>query len=124
MKRERHTDPPEWLKGRRPPVKGDSPWWQEVARALLLRPDLMDTEVTIERLTEMVPCYPDGRRPRPRATARRLAHILELVERGPNGSRGKGATYRLKRPPPAAPEHTLIDDEWLRQSVERITGKK
>jgi hypothetical protein len=80
--------------------------------------------VTIEELTERLPCYPDGRRPRPRAAARRLVHILELVCRGPNGSLGHGATYRIVRPPEPVPEHTLIDDDWIQQSVERMLGKK
>lgn len=80
--------------------------------------------LSIEELTEGLPCYPDGRRPRPRAAARRLRHVLQLVERGPNGSLGRGARYTVLPPPREAPEHLLIDDDWLLQSVARIVGKK
>lgn len=90
-----------------------------------MRPGLVGTEVTIEALTESLPSYPDGRRPRARAAARRLRSILELVSRGPNGSRGKGAVYRIVRPPEQAPvEHSLIDEDWLKESIERIVEKK
>lgn len=90
-----------------------------------MRPGLVGTEVTIEELTEGLPCYPDGRRPRPRAAARRLRPILELVRRGPNGSRGKGAVYRVVRPPEEQGiEHGLIDEGWLLESVKRVLGKK
>ena len=81
---------PAILREKTRPVAGISPWWHDVARELLMRPGLVGQEVTIEELTEGLPCYPDGRRPRPRAAARRLRHVLELVSRGPNGSRGKG----------------------------------
>lgn len=77
----------------------------------------------------MIPSYEDGRRPRPRAVARRMASILELVSRGPNGSRGRGATYRIKAP--ASIESIGRDDvndvaigsdeKWLLEQVERMT---
>lgn len=123
-KRTHHPRPPDWVEAKRPPVKGDSPWWQDVARDLTTGP-LVGMTISIEELTEGLPCYPDGRRPRPRAAARRLRSVLQLVERGPNGSLGKGAKYRIvTAPDDKPPEHQLIDDEWLRQSVERIVGKK
>lgn len=124
-RRTKHTVPPDWLQAKRPPVKGDSPWWQQVAQELLDRPGMVGTTLTIEELTESLPCYPDGRRPRPRAAARRLSHVLELVSRGPNGSLGKGAVYRIVRPPEEPViEHGMIDEGWLRESVERMLGKK
>lgn len=91
-----------------------------------MRPGLVGSQVTIEELTSSLPCYPDGRRPRPRAAARRLRPILEVVARGPNGSLGKGAVYRVVRPAEGLipPEHNLIDDAWLQESVARIVGKK
>lgn len=77
----------------------------------------------------MVPCYPGGRRPRQRTVARRLHRILELVERGPNGSLGRGATYRIVGNMRAAPvgrqdvadETVRPADEWLLDAVERMT---
>lgn len=124
MKRTQHPAPPDWVRAKRPPVKGDSPWWRDVAQELITRPGLVGSQLTIEAITEMVPCYPDGRQVRPRAVARRLAGILELVSRGPNGSLGRGAVYRIIRPRVPTPEHALVDDEWLRLSVERMLGKK
>lgn len=124
-KRIHHPSPPDWVTAKRPPVSGDSPWWQQVAQELLTREDLVGKELTIEEVTAMLPCYPDGRRPRPRAAARRLKAVLKLVSRGPNGSLGKGAVYKVVKPQEQpAVEHPLIDEEWLRQSVERIIGKK
>jgi hypothetical protein len=81
----------------------------------------------------MVSAYPDGRRVRPRTVSRRLAPILELIERGPNGSRGRGATYRI-RPLPTqgepsertdVPDDVIgSDHQWLLEQVERMTGGK
>ena len=89
--------------------------------------------ISIEELSQMISRYPTGGAVRPRTVARRLRQILELVERGPNGSLGKGATYKIVNLP--APLESIarsdtIDDEikcdndWLEQSIERMTRKK
>jgi hypothetical protein len=98
--------------------------------------------LTIEELTQTLPSYEDGRRPRPRAAARRLLArgAVELVLRGPNDSLGRGATYRVVEPivqaaavsPPPdwrpttdAPDDELRPDmDWLEAAVERMTKPK
>lgn len=82
--------------------------------------------LSIEEITERVPSYPDGRRPRPRAVARRLRPVLELVERGPNGSRGKGATYRILTPRTEEPSEDAVvaDLDWLEAAARRMTKEK
>ena len=76
----------------------------------------------------MLPPYPNGTRPRPRTAVRRLeqAGALELVERGPNGSKGKGARYRIlpERPPPPAAEPLVENERYLEDAVERMTKGK
>lgn len=84
---------------------------------------------TIEEITQMWPSYPDGRRPRPRTVARRLLELnaIELVERGPNGSLGKGAKYKVlpeRSLPPDAGEPMLDNEDFLRDAVERMTREK
>lgn len=88
------------------------------------RPGMVGRVLSIEDLTQMIPSYPDGRRPRSRTVARRMSPVLELVERGPNGSRGKGATYRIlpSRAEVTDGEPIAKDDEWLLAAVERMTG--
>jgi len=106
----------------------ESPWWDSVAAGLLAREDLRGRILPIEDLVTMLPDYPDGRRPRARAAARRLRRVLELVERGPNGSLGRGASYRL-RPPPERPlrvpdtsdEAIEPATDWLEDAVRRMT---
>lgn len=86
--------------------------------------------MTIEELTQIVPSYTGGTRPRARTVARRLLPILELVSRGPNGSRGKGAVYRIKAPPHPieASEARIVDDEveidmdWITNAIDRMTS--
>jgi hypothetical protein len=88
--------------------------------------------VSIEELTQMVPTYPDGRRARPRAVVRRLRSILEVVQRGPNGSLSRGSVFRILPPqqeqaciPPPEDEDTVqTDQDWLLSSIERMTGGK
>jgi hypothetical protein len=80
----------------------------------------------------MVPRYPDGNRARAHTVVRRLSPALELVSRGPNGSRARGATYRVILPPGPVgvplvradvPDTGITSDlEWLLQQVERMTG--
>lgn len=97
----------------------------------MARGDLTGRTVSIEELVALVPSYPDGRRPRARAAARRLRSILELVERGPNGSLGRGAKYRIAAsvpPRPAAGREDIEDetiasaDDWLADAVRRMTS--
>ena len=111
----------------------DSPWWTGVMSELLLVPGLVGQTLTIEELTQMVPPYPDGKRPRSRTVARRLASILELVSKGPNGSRGHGATYRVTAPPSiggSIGRQDVVDvvigsdAKWLLEQVERMTKGK
>jgi hypothetical protein len=87
------------------------------------RPDLAGQAFTIEQITERLPAYPDGRRPRARAAARRLRPILELVERGPNGSLGRGATYRIVpvTAPQPSEEAVSADLDWLEEAAARMT---
>lgn len=89
--------------------------------------------MSIEELSAEVPAYPGGRRARPRTVARRLRRILELVERGPNGSLGRGATYRVVgslRATAAVGRQDVADetvvpaDDWLLAAVERMTKGK
>lgn len=91
---------------------------------------LVGATLLIADIVQTLPSYPDGRRPRPRTAARRLAPILQLVSRGPNGSLGNGATYRIVPPIiPGLPLHTQDiveiphDEEWLLQSIEKMTTK-
>lgn len=81
----------------------------------------------------MVPSYAGGGRPRSRTVARRMRPILELVSRGPNGSRGRGATYKVIRPDTASETVTRTDTDdvvigsdrdWLLEQVERMTNGK
>ncbi|MBV9125677.1 MAG: hypothetical protein JO112_20195 [Planctomycetes bacterium] len=69
----------------------------------------------------MVPRYPDGRMPRPRTVVRRLAPVLELVSRGPNGSLGRGSTWRVVPNRDVGPDDIPTDEEWLLQSAERMS---
>lgn len=109
-----------------------SPWWATVALQITGPSGLVGRTLTIEALTELIPCYPDGRRPRPRTVARRLGSVLRLVERGPNGSLSKGALYDVIARPqrPDAGRDDLADDEipvdldWISSSVERMTKEK
>lgn len=76
----------------------------------------------------MIPDYPTGTRPRTRTIARRLEEYgaIELVERGPNGSKGKGARYRIlpERPPTPAAEPVIDNADYLEDAVERMTKGK
>jgi len=58
--------------------------------------------------------------------------ILELVTRGPNGSRGRGATYRITPLVPHVESEARqdtddvgirSDPDWLLEQVERMTGR-
>lgn len=121
--------PPSSLTGQVSVRATESPWWDSVAALLASREDLRGRTLAIEEIAALVPPYPDGRRVRPRAAARRLRPILELVERGPNGSLGRGATYRIV-PPVARPpvgrddiedEGIAPADDWLNDAVKRMT---
>jgi hypothetical protein len=118
--------PPKNLTGQMPVSSIDSPWWDHVASEITSPHVLGGKTLTVEELTQFIPPYPDGRRARPRTVARRLRRVLELVSRGPNGSRGKGATYRVMLPEAPKPvieaDCTVAsDDDWLQQSIERMT---
>lgn len=118
--------PPKNLTGRMPVSSMDSPWWDLVASEITSPDRLGGRTLTIEELTGLIPSYPDGRRARPRTVARRLRSVLELVERGPNGSLGRGATYRVLTPtvaPSSIQSDSVVqaDDEWLAKSVEKMT---
>lgn len=123
---------PSRLTGNLPVSSPESPWWDQVASEITSRPGMVGRTMTIEELTGEVPCYPDGRAPRPRTVARRLWRILELVERGSNGSLGRGATYRIVGSLRAmavgrqdvADETVTPDNDWLMAAVERMTKGK
>lgn len=76
----------------------------------------------------MIPDYPDGRRPRQRTVARRMLELgaIQLLERGPNGSLGKGATYRIlpEQPPAPAAGPVVENEDYLAKAVERMTRTK
>lgn len=77
----------------------------------------------------MIPDYPTGTRPRNRTIARRLEEYgaIELVERGPNGSKGKGARYRIlpeKMTPAPAADPVIDNVGYLEDAVERMTKGK
>ncbi len=122
-------EPPKVLTGPLPASSLDSPWWDQVMIDVTLSPGMVGRTISIEELTQIIPSYPDGRRPRPRTVARRLRSMMTLVERGPNGSRGRGATYRIdgrpiEKPVDASDDLITFDDEWLNQSVEKMTKRK
>lgn len=108
----------------------NSPWWERVREDLLSAPGNIGRELTIEQLTLEVPAYGTGHRPRGRTVARRLSPILELVSRGPNGSRGIGATYRIHRPDvlvssarkDVPDEVVTVNDEWLDAAITKMIG--
>jgi hypothetical protein len=97
-------------------------------------PTMVGKVVTIEELSQMdVVKYEGGASPRGRTVARRLKPILELLERGPNGSLGIGAIYRIKSREVAeiSSGRSDIDDneisvasDWLQESIERMTKGK
>lgn len=111
----------EVARGRRP-ASGHSPWWARVASELSRRRDLVGRHLTMEELTQIVPDYPDGRRPRPRTVARRLAPVLTLITRGPNGSLGRGSTWSVVPNREVGPDEILTDEEWLLEAAERAAG--
>lgn len=119
--------PPSHLKRKRKamPISGpDSPWWRWVAREISERDGWLGTIRTIEDIVASLPRYPDGRQVlRGKAAARRLAPALQLVSRGPGGSLGIGATYRIVRPPDEV-KSDLVDDEYLMQQANRMIGRK
>lgn len=117
------------------PVSAEhSPWWAQVESDLHLSPGMVGKVVSTEELVQIIPAYPDGRRPRARAAVRRLRRILELVERGPNGSLSRGAKYRIvpliQTPSvmdsidPELDTVVELDLDWLEQSIERMTTSK
>lgn len=114
------------------PVKAViSPWWESV-KDFLSSGEFIGKVFTIEEIAALVPKYPDGRSVRPRAASRRLKPILELISRGPNGSLGKGATYKIIGKPvkvevkmnSAETNVILSDDEYIQASIARIIGEK
>jgi hypothetical protein len=118
--------PPSNLSGQLP-VSGDSPWWRTVASEMHLYGILVGMVFSIEEITQMVPAYPDGRRPAPRTVARRLLEYgaIELVERGPNGAKGRGAKYKILPEPSLAPAEPVVENnDYLEKAVERMTREK
>lgn len=92
-------------------------------------PPVFPQGVTIEQLSACIQSYPDGRRPKPRTVARRLLEYgaIELVERGPNGSLGNGAKYKIlpeRSLPPAMDSEMIENSDYLEKAVERMTKGK
>lgn len=121
--------PPSTLTGQLPISSEESPWWSEVISNLSSYGIKVGEIYTIEEITAMVPSYPDGRRPRSKATSRRLKPVLELVERGPNGALGRGAKYRVVEvihPPKFenGDEPIQSNEDWLNDAVSRMTRNK
>jgi hypothetical protein len=120
--------PPSTLTGQLPVSADDSPWWREMASTVSKQGERVGTTWTIEEITQMIPDYPDGRRPRPRTVSRRLLELgtIELIERGPNGSLGKCAKYRIlpELPPAPAAGPVVENEDYLAKAVERMTKTK
>lgn len=129
MARKKRTKgrPPSTLTGQLP-VSGDSPWWRWIASEICHDADLVGKELSIEVITQTLPRYPDGRKIRSRTAARRLIEYgaMVLVERGPNGSLGKGAKYKILPEPSLAPaaEPVVENADYLAKAVERMTTEK
>ncbi len=91
------------------------------------REDLWGTMVTPDDLVALIPQDPNKPKTMRRAVVRRLAPMLELVSRGPNGSRSIGAIYRIVRPPtkpPSSADEIGTDDDFLAHAAARMTGGK
>lgn len=120
--------PPSTLTGQVSVRAEHSPWWDKVASELGLYGILVGSTYSVEELAQMLPPYPNGARPKARTAMRRLtdAGALELVERGPNGSLGRGARYRIlpERPPTPAGEPVIDNAGYLEDAVERMTKGK
>lgn len=101
-----------------------SPWWDWCASEVILPEFLGGKTMTIEELTSRMPVYPDGRRPKAITVSRRLSHVLDLVERGPNDSKSVGAIYRVKMLVEKTEDTLTTDDEWLEQAAIFKTGDK
>lgn len=95
---------------------------------IISRPGMVGTTMSIEALTEMIPDYPDGRRPKTATTAHRMEPVLELVQRGPNGSLGRGAIYKIigdgrtlpAGDPEVSDENIAPAMDWLNEAVDRM----
>lgn len=127
-------EPPKKLTGKMPVRPADSPWWDRVMSEITGPGGMVGRTLSIEELAEALPRYPSGGRVRPRAAAKRLRPILELVSRGPNGSLGRGAVYTIKPQGEPSPQSQLIrtdtpdeevpvDANWLELSIKRMTGE-
>lgn len=103
---------------------GESPWWDSVA--LSISELHHGKELTIEQIYELVPNYPNGFRPKIRTASRRLKKILELLERGPNGSRSVQAVYKIlpMRKQIVAEEPIMHDEEWIKSAINAMIAKK
>lgn len=123
--KKRKGQAPSNLTGQLPVSAEFSPWWSKTVSEMGMHGLLPDMILTIESITQMIPAYPDGRKPRPRTVARRLTELqaIELVERGPNGSRGKEAKYKILSAPtlPTAEEPFIDNNDFLEQAVQRMT---
>ncbi len=130
MTRRTRGQAPSKLTGQLPVSAERSPWWELEVSRMGSFGILVGHTYTAEELAELFPSYPDGRRPRPRTVVRRLRELeaIQLVERGPNGSLSKGATYKVlpERPSPPAGEVEPLPDnaEFLEDAVERMTSRR
>lgn len=118
--------PPSKLTGQLSVSSVDSPWWDSVGESLLNSKEFLGREFTIEELTALMPDYPNGARPRAHAVSRRLRRFMEIVHRGPNGSRSRGARYLIVgcKPKPKIEDAINRDDDWILKSVEKMTKEK
>jgi hypothetical protein len=123
--------PPVKLTGQMPVSSLESDHWDRIMSEITGPGGLVGRTLTIEELAGLIPTYPGGRRARGRTIARRMRPVLELIERGPNGSRGRGATYRVIARAEAVPagspdiedQEISTDDDWLLRSVAKMTGE-
>ena len=93
--------------------------------ALTSMPGLMGKVVSVDELVALIVGLPGADPPRVRnhTVVRRLRPILELVERGPNGSLSRGASYRIVQPPPPPEPDEFLNERWLIDAADRMGGK-
>lgn len=79
--------------------------------------------VTIEEIIKWMPPYKNGSAPFGKTIAAALSHRLEIVERGPNGSLGKGARFKIL-PRTFVKRTNPFGEGFKLEMEERMRGRK